>query len=78
MKSANATKFNRKSGEAEGSAVHSAFATKVHGKTNLSSRPKRSGVEGSAVLLAVLAAAIARSRVQRRHFQGILKKYADA
>ncbi len=32
MKFASATKFNRKSGEAEGSAVHSAFATKVRGK----------------------------------------------
>jgi hypothetical protein len=32
MKFAKATNFNRKSGEAEGSAVHSAFATKVRGK----------------------------------------------
>jgi hypothetical protein len=34
---------------AEGSAVHSAFATKVRVKTNLSSRPERSVVEGPAV-----------------------------
>jgi hypothetical protein len=44
MKCANATKFNRKSGVAEGSAVQS-FRMAM----NLSSRPERSEVEGPAV-----------------------------
>jgi hypothetical protein len=54
---------------AEGSAVHSAFATKVHGKNELSSRPKRTRISCHA---AVERTANAPLRKERR------MKFAEA